>query len=70
MCATKPFIQRYSVPEMSSSEQLNLRYDPDLELCVSETGPAIEDLSIASALTGSMVTLADRDPTSDEATDR
>lgn len=66
----RPFIARYAVaPDRNPIPSL-YNYDPEQEISVSRGEPVIGDRAQAMALTGSLVTLADRDPTRDEATDR
>lgn len=66
----RPFIARYAVLPNRDQASLAYGYDPEREASISRGMLAIEDQAQAVALTGSFVTLANRDPTHDEATDR
>jgi hypothetical protein len=66
----RPFIIRYAVSPDKNLACLMYDYDPEREVSISRGMPVIEDRIETLALTGSFITMADRDPTHDEATDR
>jgi len=67
----RPFIARYSVAHDHYPTFSMHGYDPDRDIAISSDGMSVlEDPAQALALTGSILSKADADPTRDEATDR